>query len=71
MTWFFQTVFSCIFTFDLQAGTERLIPPLPYRIAKALDPTLYRNVELDIVQEEKRGETDFTPSQILISDMYQ
>ncbi|XP_070197548.1 uncharacterized protein [Littorina saxatilis] len=33
---------------------ERPTPPLPYRIAKALDPVLFRNVELDIVQEEKR-----------------
>ncbi|BFZ14447.1 hypothetical protein BsWGS_17486 [Bradybaena similaris] len=29
-------------------------PPVPYRVAKALHPALYRNVELDIVQEEKR-----------------
>ncbi|KAL8613482.1 hypothetical protein ACOMHN_007525 [Nucella lapillus] len=35
-------------------SVERATPPLPYRIAKALDPVLYRNVELDIVQEEKR-----------------
>ena len=39
-----------------QSVSERPTPPLPYRIAKALDPVLYRNVELDIVQEEKRGE---------------
>ncbi|KAK7498700.1 hypothetical protein BaRGS_00010077 [Batillaria attramentaria] len=39
---------------QLQQVTERAIPPLPYRIAKALDPAVYRNVELDIVQEEKR-----------------
>ena len=39
-----------------QSVSERPTPPLPYRIAKALDPALYRNVELDIVHEEKRGE---------------
>ncbi|XP_041358973.1 uncharacterized protein LOC121375536 [Gigantopelta aegis] len=32
----------------------RSTPPLPYRIAKALDPAFFRNVELDIIQEEKR-----------------
>jgi hypothetical protein len=30
-------------------------PPVPYRIAKALDPSIYRNVELDIWEEERRG----------------
>jgi len=30
-------------------------PPLPYRIAKALDPVIYRNVQLDIWEEQKRG----------------
>ncbi|XP_052283350.1 OTU domain-containing protein 4-like isoform X2 [Dreissena polymorpha] len=29
-------------------------PPVPYRIAKALDPSIYRNVELDIWEEERR-----------------
>ncbi|WAQ97756.1 ALG13-like protein [Mya arenaria] len=29
-------------------------PPLPYRIAKALDPCIFRNVELDIWEEECR-----------------
>ncbi|XP_046368681.1 uncharacterized protein LOC124143683 isoform X2 [Haliotis rufescens] len=33
---------------------SRSTPPLPYRIAKALDPVFFRNVELDIIQEEKR-----------------
>ncbi|ESO88479.1 hypothetical protein LOTGIDRAFT_165606 [Lottia gigantea] len=37
-----------------QKITLRLTPPLPYRIAKALDSTLYRNVAKDIVEEEKR-----------------
>ncbi|GFO25671.1 hypothetical protein PoB_005217600 [Plakobranchus ocellatus] len=32
----------------------RSSPPVPFRIAKALHPGLFRNVELDIVQEEKR-----------------
>lgn len=38
-----------------QTASDRPIPPLPYRIAKALDPFVYRNVELDIIHEEKRG----------------
>ncbi|XP_064609379.1 uncharacterized protein LOC135473458 [Liolophura sinensis] len=29
-------------------------PPVPFRIAKALDPEIYRNVELDIWQEAKK-----------------
>ncbi|XP_069129404.1 deubiquitinase otu-like isoform X3 [Argopecten irradians] len=29
-------------------------PPLPYRVAKALDPLIYRNTELDIWEEERR-----------------
>ncbi|KAL5011268.1 hypothetical protein ScPMuIL_009819 [Solemya velum] len=33
---------------------RRATPPVPYRIAKALDPDIYRNVELDIWEEEKR-----------------
>lgn len=39
----------------VQTASDRPIPPLPYRIAKALDPFVYRNVELDIIHEEKRG----------------
>ncbi|KAK3099461.1 hypothetical protein FSP39_004738 [Pinctada imbricata] len=33
---------------------RRVTPPVPYRIAKALDPYVYRNTELDIWEEEKR-----------------
>ncbi|XP_033744093.1 uncharacterized protein LOC117329970 [Pecten maximus] len=29
-------------------------PPLPYRVAKALDPLIYRNTELDIWEEDRR-----------------
>ncbi|CAC5360438.1 unnamed protein product [Mytilus coruscus] len=29
-------------------------PPVPFRIAKALDPLIYRNTELDIWEEDKR-----------------
>lgn len=31
-------------------------PPLPYRVAKALDPDIFRNVEFDNWQEAKRAE---------------
>lgn len=39
---------------------RRVTPPVPYRIAKALDPVIYRNTELDIWEEDQRGmnETD-------------
>ncbi|XP_053398650.1 OTU domain-containing protein 4-like isoform X2 [Mercenaria mercenaria] len=36
-------------------------PPVPYRIAKALDPCIYRNVELDIWEEEKREQIKESP----------
>lgn len=31
------------------------IPPFPYRIAKALDPNIYRNTDFDIWHEIRRG----------------
>lgn len=31
------------------------IPPIPYKVAKALAPDYYRNIELDIWHELKRG----------------
>ncbi|GAB1606878.1 hypothetical protein Ahia01_000970500 [Argonauta hians] len=31
-------------------------PPLPYRVAKALDPNIFRNIEFDNWQEAKRAE---------------
>lgn len=33
---------------------RRVTPPVPYRIAKALDPVIYRNTELDIWEEDQR-----------------
>ncbi|XP_021366138.1 protein ovarian tumor locus-like [Mizuhopecten yessoensis] len=33
---------------------KKTTPPLPYRIAKALDPLIYRNTELDIWEEDRR-----------------
>lgn len=30
-------------------------PPIPYKVAKALAPDYYRNIELDIWHELKRG----------------
>lgn len=29
--------------------------PFPYRVAKALNPVLYRNVEFDIWHQERKG----------------
>ncbi|XP_060569274.1 uncharacterized protein LOC132727724 isoform X2 [Ruditapes philippinarum] len=40
---------------------RRISPPVPYRIAKALDPCIYRNVELDIWEEEKREQIKESP----------
>lgn len=42
------------------------LPPIPYRIAKALDPSSYRNVEMDLwLQQEKRSrltpESEWSP----------
>lgn len=31
------------------------ITPFPYRVAKALDPNIYRNVDYDIWHEIKKG----------------
>lgn len=31
------------------------IPPFPFKVAKALDPTIYRNVEYDIWNETEKG----------------
>jgi hypothetical protein len=31
------------------------ITPFPYRVAKALDPNIYRNVDYDIWHEIRRG----------------
>lgn len=31
------------------------ITPFPYKTAKALDPTIYRNVEYDTWNEQRRG----------------
>lgn len=39
---------------DSQIATKN-ITPFPYRIAKALDPNIYRNTDFDIWHEIKRG----------------
>lgn len=31
------------------------LPPVPYRVAKALDPAFYRNVEMDLWLQENEG----------------
>lgn len=36
-------------------GIIKNIPPFPYRIAKALDPNIYRNTDFDIWHEIRRG----------------
>ncbi|GFR72388.1 protein ovarian tumor locus [Elysia marginata] len=48
------SLFGADKTDTLKKLCGRSSPPVPFRIAKALHPALFRNVELDIVQEEKR-----------------
>lgn len=36
---------------DKASCTELAIPPIPYRVAKALDPNIYRNTDFDIWYE--------------------
>lgn len=35
------------------------ITPFPYKVAKALDPDIYRNIEFDVWSEVRRGKTIF------------
>lgn len=37
-------------------------PPFPYRVAKALDPVVYRNIEYDVWLEERKGMLQFRPA---------
>jgi hypothetical protein len=34
--------------------------PFPYKVAKALDPNIYRNIEFDIWNDFRRGSMLFT-----------
>lgn len=40
---------------DNAQAVPRNVPPFPYRIAKALDPNIYRNTDFDIWHEIRRG----------------
>ena len=42
------------------------IPPFPYRIAKALDPNIYRNTDFDIWHEIRRGSRNLFLSKCII-----
>lgn len=42
-----------------------LIAPFPFKVAKALDPSIYRNIEYDSWGETRRGKTKNTHHQIL------
>lgn len=37
---------------------ENGITPFPYKVAKALDPDIYRNIEFDVWSELRRGTSD-------------
>ena len=40
--------------------------PFPYKVAKALDPRMYRNVEFDLWSDEKKGVTLYIYSDNLV-----
>lgn len=40
---------------DDAQGIVKNVPPFPYRVAKALDPNIYRNTDFDIWHEIRRG----------------
>uniref|UniRef100_T1JCG5 OTU domain-containing protein n=1 Tax=Strigamia maritima TaxID=126957 RepID=T1JCG5_STRMM len=39
---------------EIRRALARGYPPFPYKVAKALDPDIYRNVELDVWNEQKK-----------------
>lgn len=40
---------------DLEYMLRTNIAPFPYKVAKALDPTIYRNIEYDTWTETRKG----------------
>lgn len=47
---------------SLPPGLEKL-PPIPYRVAKALDSQFYRNVEMDLWLQDQRNSPPLSPHQ--------
>ncbi|GAB6027308.1 hypothetical protein CHUAL_001591 [Chamberlinius hualienensis] len=46
---------------EIRQSLARGFPPFPYKVAKALDPNIYRNVEFDVWNESKKGEIVYEP----------
>ena len=40
---------------EIRAALEKGFIPFPYKVAKALDAEIYRNVEFDVWNEAKKG----------------
>lgn len=38
---------------------RQLVAPFPFKVAKALDPNIYRNIEFDSWGETRRGKNTF------------
>lgn len=43
---------------DLEYMLRTNIAPFPYKVAKALDPTIYRNIEYDTWTETRKGKNN-------------
>lgn len=46
---------SCLDVNSAKGLLDNGITPFPYKVAKALDPNIYRNIEFDVWRELKRG----------------
>lgn len=44
---------TCTLLFQATEGSGKLV--LPYKVLKALEPELYRNVEFDVWQDSRKG----------------
>lgn len=44
---------------DVRGLLAHGIPPFPYKVAKSLDPDIYRNIEYDAWNTIRRGERSF------------
>lgn len=51
---------------DVKGLLAHGIPPFPYKVAKSLDPDIYRNIEYDAWNTVRRGEKCHTSLIIVI-----
>lgn len=40
---------------EIRKALAQGVPPFPYKVAKTLDPGIYRNVEFDMWNEKRKG----------------